>query len=306
MNEASEKIYHIVISSERGLLCRDDQDYTRFENYIAFSVLRDSCTLLAHSVMSTHVHIAIVGTSLKSFIERLKKSYTTYYNAKYSTKGPVCTRNTYFREVSGWHAIKALISYILRNPLHHGITETPFQYAHSSIRAYFRKELRLWTSEKEDSASIAQYICMRTDGSTSRLPADENGRVLLNQFVNYGRVEYLYRSARSFLHSMIRWNTEDWNREQQKENPAAEPIDLRTSEPMPGMTVEQMRSYEKGVFRLPVRDSEICRHLDKEILLQMGIRSFAWLNPAQRRELSTYLQRHFHISQEQASRCLEA
>lgn len=303
MNEASEKIYHIVISSKRGLLCRDGQDYTQFENYIAFSALRSSCRLLAHSTMSTHAHIAIITDGPpKSFIKRLKKSYTSRFNAKYSLRGPVCAPKSYCREVHGEYAVKALICYILRNSLHHGVTEIPFQYAHSSIKAYFRKELRSWNNDNEKSAPVSQYIRMRTREGSMFLPVDGNGRILLSMFVNSGRVEYLFRSVRSFLHSMLRWNTEDWEKEQKKENPAAAVIDLNESEPYTTIPLDRMRAYERGVFRLPVTDCEICEHLDKLVLPRMGILSFAHVSQEQRNDIIKYLCQQFHISRERAVR----
>ena len=151
VKEAGERTYHIVFSPGNGLICRDTQDYILFQNFIAFAVLRDGCMLLAYAVMSTHAHIAVVTAWPWSFIHRLRTSYTTYFNKKYRRKGSVCGKQVYCMPVDGWYAQKALVSYILRNPMHHGVAGTPFGYRHTSLGAYFRKELSMADTQRDTS-----------------------------------------------------------------------------------------------------------------------------------------------------------
>lgn len=331
VNEAGERTYHIVFSPGNGLICRDTQDYIVFQNFIAFAVRRDGCVLLAYAVMSTHVHIAVVTARPWSFIHRLRTSYTTYFNKKYRRGGSVCGKQVYCMPVDGWYAQKALVSYILRNPMHHGVSETPFGYRHTSLGAYFRKELAMagtqWNTAgdgnpgakgnsrskpKENpglmgNAGVAEkdggacFVRMRTADGFVDLPVETCGRVRLEYFVNAGRTEHLFRTARTFLHSMVRWNTEDWEKEQAND---ASLVTLRSMEPDPSFPIEQMRAYEKGSFRPGTSDEEVCGYVDHTVLPRMGLASFVELDPVQRRGLVSVLMKRFHVSAEQALRCL--
>ncbi len=343
VKEAGERTYHIVFSPGNGLICRDTQDYILFQNFIAFAVLRDGCMLLAYAVMSTHAHIAVVTAWPWSFIHRLRTSYTTYFNKKYRRKGSVCGKQVYCMPVDGWYAQKALVSYILRNPMHHGVAGTPFGYRHTSLGAYFRKELSMADTQRDTSedgnpgfdehpglngnpgprgcprskpkedpgskgkAGVAEkdggpcFVRMRTSEGFVDLPVETCGRVRLEYFVNAGRTEHLFRTARTFLHSMVRWNTEDWEKEQANE---ASLVTLRSIEPDPSFPIEQMRAYENGSFRPGTSDEEVCGYVDHTVLPQMGLGSFVGLDPVRRRGLVSVLMKRFHISAEQALRCL--
>ena len=111
------------------------------ENHICFAAYRSGDKILAYAVMSNHIHIALVSTQPASFIRTLRLSYAMYFNGRYERRGTICGKYTYCKEVYGYPQQKTVISYILRNPMHHGICETPWQYPHSSISAYFRRSL---------------------------------------------------------------------------------------------------------------------------------------------------------------------
>ena len=101
MKEASEKMYHLVLSSGTpDVICRDDHDYTALENSIALTVLKTCITLLAYAVMSTHCHIALVCTCPDDFIKILKITYTKHFNSKYRRRGILFENDTYCRPVT--------------------------------------------------------------------------------------------------------------------------------------------------------------------------------------------------------------
>ena len=117
MKEASEKMYHLVLSSGTpDVICRDDHDYTALENSIALTVFKTCITLLAYAVMSTHCHIALVCTCPDDFIKILKISYTKHFNSKYRRRGILFESDTYCRPVTGYLRQRVLLSYILRCP----------------------------------------------------------------------------------------------------------------------------------------------------------------------------------------------
>ena len=160
---------------------------------------------------------------------------------------------------------------------------------------------------RREKAGVAEkdggpcFVRMRTSEGFVDLPVETCGRVRLEYFVNAGRTEHLFRTARTFLHSMVRWNTEDWEKEQAND---ASLVTLRSMEPDPSFPIEQMRAYEKGSFRPGTSDEEVCGYVDHTVLPRMGLGSFVGLDPVRRRGLVSVLMKRFHISAEQALRCL--
>ena len=340
MKEASEKMYHLVLSSGTpDVICRDDHDYTALENSIALTVLKTCITLLAYAVMSTHCHIALVCTCPDDFIKILKITYTKHFNSKYRRRGILFESDTYCRPVTGYLRQRVLLSYILRNPVHHGVAETAFRYPHSSIASYFRDgdngillpgisnacsghgrlKIKKGTGyvyyDLDENGRIplryfvnagrTEYL-YRTERSFIHqlYDLDENGRIPLRYFVNAGRTEYLYRTERSFIHQLNRWNTEDWEREQIKEYPQDEIITLTGAEPGFESEIEEMRAYERGAWRLRITDMEVCGYIDRVLLPETGIQSYTMLDSRQLPSVINAVQRKFHIRDEQILRCL--
>lgn len=307
--EASEKMFHIVISSKDEVLCRDFKDYTTLENYICFAAYRNGNTLLAYAVMSNHIHIAIVSTEPTSFIRTLQLSYAMYFNRRYERRGTVCGKHIYCKEVRGYPQQKTVISYILRNPMHHGICETPWQYCHSSISVYFLNSLSAIERPSDEDCSKStnskrKDILLRCGTSRVRFPIDKNGRILLRKCINAGRVEHIFRTARSFIHCMNRWNTEDWEKEQTRLFPEGGVFSLENVEPDNITPVNTMRAYEQASFRPCTPDIDICRHIDQTLLPHLGLASYTHMNGRQKSEAALALQRKYRISPEQAYRCL--
>ena len=104
--------------------------------------------LLADAEMSTHTHIGVRTENPYEMIERAWLLYTRYFNNKYRRQGRLGEKTPFVLELEGLHHILAAICYILRNPLHHGLSLTPFGYAHSSANTYFSKELGKFNHEE--------------------------------------------------------------------------------------------------------------------------------------------------------------
>lgn len=371
MEKAGESLFHIVLSSKTEVICRDRHDYIFFENQIGASARKSNVPVLAYAVMSNHTHIAAACTDPDGLILRIKSGYTRYFNRKYGRAGQLMTY-TYCQEVRGYLRQKVMISYILRNPMHHGICETPFQYPFSSISAYFPDALspfgtkdtretpvdhyrkregkkggresmsgRHTTSGKEamadryptttgkgamaGKAAMAgrqaaqgkqaaegnmkntrpEEYCISRDGRKAlKLPIDSTGRIKLDYMVNAGRVEYLFRTSRNFIHSMNRWNTEDWEREQANAKITDGIVSLETAEPTCAHLQKEMRAFENGSFIIQMTDLELCRYIDRELLPRMKIPSYILIGNDLKKEIAEMLKGRFHISTEQAMRCL--
>ena len=299
MIEASDKLYHIVLhSKENEVICRNDQDYTALENCFALAIIKSKDILPGYSVMSTHAHTAMVSTDPRKSIKRIKLAYTRYFNSKYGRSGSLFEDDTYCEQVNGYLRQRMLLNYILRNPIHHGICETAFRYMHSSIGAYFQHDN---TDYCQDSGKV---LLIRKGTKNERYPVDNHGRIPLKYFVNAGWTEHLYRTERSFLNSMNRWNTEDWEKEQKKKYPEESPVTLQSTEPGFARYLDEMKAYERGSFQPRVTDLEICRHIDQVILPGMGITSYTCLDNRQKYQVLASVTQHFGAPDAQIRRCL--
>lgn len=304
MKEASEKMYHLVLSSGTpDVICRDNHDYTSLENSIALSVLKAGIILLAYAVMSTHCHIALICTSPDYFIKILKIIYTKHFNIKYRRRGILFEQDTYCHPVTGYLRQRVLLSYILRNPVHHGISETAFRYPHSSIASYFREGINGFIPH-EKACSGNGKLKIKNGTGYDYYDLDENGRIPFQYFVNAGRTEYLFRTERSFIHHMNRWNTEDWEREQLKEYTQGEIVTLIGAEPGFESEVEEMRAYERGSWRLCTSDMEVCEYIDHILLPKIGVPSYTMLTPEQQSAVINAVRQKLHVRDKQILRCL--
>ena len=97
-----------------------------------------------------------------------------------------------------YHLLTA-IAYILRNPLHHGICDTPFEYPYSSVRAIFRKELGFGLNE--GTRKSARHYSRMPD--RNRLPheitIDSDGLIPAQEIVDVADLEHQFSTARSYM-----------------------------------------------------------------------------------------------------------
>lgn len=142
---------------------RDSQDVGMMLNFIALASWQYDIDVLADAEMSTHVHLiviagdAVVGRSLASdFISSVRKRYTSYFNAKYHRhKGIRFGEKGFFiSEISGNCHMQTAMSYVLRNPWHHGVSGTAFAYPFSAANDIFPLELGKLERARQENPKI--------------------------------------------------------------------------------------------------------------------------------------------------------
>ena len=133
------KKYHFCISGGDEIIFRSEDDYIRAFNTLALAVSETGSSLFADAIMSTHLHGCVRTDNLQLLLSRFWKSYTRYFNSKYHRQGTLGAL-PYVVEIRGFYHWMTAICYVLRNPVHHGVSPTPFAYRHCSANAIFRKE----------------------------------------------------------------------------------------------------------------------------------------------------------------------
>ena len=136
-----KKTYHLCLSAGDEVLFRDAEDYNRGFNCFALALFNTNSAGLVESEMSTHYHQLIQSANPDDFMHRFRLSYSMYFNRKYHRSGKLGEKNHFTMEVVGYNHILAAMSYVLRNPLHHGVAPIPYAYPYSSVNAIFMKEM---------------------------------------------------------------------------------------------------------------------------------------------------------------------
>lgn len=151
-----KKFIHLCFTSHEEVMFRDAADVGMMLNFIALCSWKYDIDILSDAEMSTHVHLILIARdsvpdaanasdfgNLALFVNSLRKRYTCYFNRKYNR--PANARlgeRGYFRtDVYGNCHMQTAMSYVLRNPWHHGVSGTPFEYPFSSVNDIFPKEL---------------------------------------------------------------------------------------------------------------------------------------------------------------------
>ena len=312
-----ESVYHYCFSADE-IICRDEEDCIRFINCFALALYSTGSVSLADAVMSNHFHTVPSSPNIKLFSKRLRYSYTRYFNCKYKRKGELGERRAFAEELKGVARICTAISYVLRNPLHHGVSATPFGYRFSSIGSIFTKELGLGYSTPQKELSKRSVHKWLPKGAT--LPANyiiEQSSIISRKcFTNTIQTEILYGSVRNFLFQMTRLSGEDWIKEQERDGKNyGKPITLEDIESpaFQNYVSNNNRDWLNMLYRNEklrhhkevIQDFELCSIIDISVKNHYKKESVYTLSREEREELANLLSKRYHIyNSQQIARCL--
>ena len=117
-NHAMKEIHHICITSHSEIMFRSDADMHYAFNCLAAACVKTDSKLLAFSLLTSHVHIAVITDSADQLVKRFRYRYSCYFNTKYKRKGALGERKWYDDVFNGPRHIITGINYILRQGLH--------------------------------------------------------------------------------------------------------------------------------------------------------------------------------------------
>lgn len=285
---------------------RDLEDYNRGFNCFALALYKSNSTGLVESFMSNHFHLMIQTEDPKEFMYNMRQPYSKYFNRKYCRNGRLGEKHHFQLEISGLHHHLAAMSYTLRNALHHGVSPIPYAYPHSSVNSIFRKEMGKTSDERLiPQKSYYRYIGRRAEYPSS-YKMNKNGLFLRESVLDIAQVENMFVTPRSFDYYMGRKTSEDWQKEQSKDNLQIPPVRLEDIEAGARMqTLEAMMINEngKGNYR-KISDIDLCIEIDQFILPEFGKGSVYLLSDQEKRKIAELLYRKYHINEMQIRRCL--
>lgn len=301
-----KKTYHLCLSAGEEIMFRDLEDYNRGFNCFALALYRSNSTGLVESFMSNHFHLMIQTEDPKEFMYNMRQPYSKYFNRKYCRNGRLGEKHHFELEISGLHHHLAAMSYTLRNALHHGVSPIPYAYPHSSVNSIFRKEMGKTSDERLiPQKSYYRYIGRRAEYPSS-YKMNKNGLFLRESVLDIAQVENMFVTPRSFDYYMGRKTSEDWQKEQSKDNLQIPPVRLEDIEAGARMqTLEAMMINEngKGNYR-KISDIDLCIEIDQFILPEFGKGSVYLLSDQEKRKIAELLYRKYLIKETQIRRCL--
>ena len=288
----------------------DDMNYAF--NSLCSALYKTDSICLAEAFISTHHHGCYLTSLPRELMHIHRTSYTKYFNNKYGRAGSLGEKGFFIQEIDGLRHQVSAITYVLKNPVHHGISATPFAYPYCSANAFFRKDLgkdfspRLLTSEQ-----IRMSLPRRAEFDPSWKMGTE-GVFLRESVLETAMVESLYSTPQAFNYMLSRKSGEDWVKEQDMDSVSCPPVTLENIEsPLftGGLGKEDslfhMLQNERSRFnRSVMTDLRLCGIVDMELASGKAPRTVYQLSNEEKICLANELHRRFHCGKEQIRRCL--
>lgn len=297
------KYYHICLSGKDEIMFRTDEDYCRAINCMALAAYKTNSKILAYAFMSTHVHLCIRTDHPYKVITIYRYAYTRYFNTKYFRRGKLGEIHPFIIEIDGLYHILAAICYVLRNPLHHGVSETAFGYPYSSITAYFKKSLGtakdiVYLNERNVYKYIPRHTCRPTN-----YRMNIEGVYINENFIAYKEVEHMFVTARSFCYYMNRLSSEEWLKEQDNDNNNIGQINLQRIESgIKYNSISEMLQNEHGRLNYKkLTDIELCAIIDNSLPKNSSIYTISY---ATKEKLQNSIIKKYKCDYLQVRRCL--
>ena len=305
-DKCMKKTYHLCLSAGDEVMFRDLEDYHRGFNCFAVALHKTDAVGLVESFMATHTHQMVQTHAPKDFMFCFRNPYAKYFNNKYGRTGKLGEEIHFTLEVVGYHHTVAAASYILRNPLHHGVAPIPYAYPHCSANAIFRKEMGKFHQDPLLHARYHSRFIGRYAEYPDSYKMTESGVFTRESVLDIPQMETLYGSPRAFNYYMSRKSSEEWEAEQHKDSNGVPPINLCSIEQGVNMhETDRMLVFESGKadYR-KVSDIELCTELDQLARTRYGRQSVYQLSLKEKQGIAEHLYRVRHLSESQIRRCL--
>ncbi len=214
--KGQSNIYHLCNLSKK-VIFRNREDYLNAINRLAACAHETDTEIWAYSFMSTHFHLIVRTDCLEEFIKLFKINLSRLHNKKYVSHISIPVSK---RCLNGKGEILTAMNYVLKNPMHHQVTDVAFSYPYSSAHLYFSMQMSIneplseirYRFPTKKPSELGPRACRRLFGAHI-LPDTyliSDGKVILPEcFVKTRIVEKLYESVRGFLYNMNKPLTEE-------------------------------------------------------------------------------------------------
>ena len=287
-------LLHICIKSENELMHREEEDYRSGISKMALAAYRTGTHIFAYAFMSTHVHLVVQSPDVSRFVSNYRNAYTRWFNIKYSRKGRLGERYFHTELLDTLYRILHAVNYVLRNPVHHLVTDTAIGYEFCSARYVFSSDFCLNEGRYRKSRSV---FCSKNRSLPDSLWLNEQGMISPKSFLEIPFVERLYMTVKNFMFYINRPSYSDLD----KPNHGEKPLDISHIEPSYNIEELQQNEHKRSVKEF-TSDMDICRIIDKELLKG---RTYAQLTDLEKKRIANLISRRLpRCPLKQIYRCL--
>lgn len=206
-------IYH-AFSKGGAIICRAESDFISMNNTVAVTCCSSGVTVLAISIMSNHVHLlleAVEDDLIKKALSLICKNYSLRYISKYKSELSGKIKFT-VKKLANAISVYDEMLYVIKNPVHHCVSSTVFDYRFSSGAYIFAKELSYCIAGKRWGLLFRQ--CGQLDVRARRMLSrsqnvpenwliDPEGMILPYSYIPLSRVRGIWRNnLKNFLYDM--------------------------------------------------------------------------------------------------------
>ena len=301
---------HICYTSHNEVMFRNKEDMDYAFNSLCSALYKTGSLCLAEVFITTHHHGCYITSCPRDIMRIHRISYTMYFNQKYGRSGTLGEKGFFIQEIDGIRHQVAAVSYVLKNPVHHGISQTPFSYPFCSANSYFREDLGKNTCPRLLTQEQIRQALPRRAGFDPSWKMGVEGVFLRESVIEAAMVEGLYATPQAFNYMLARKSGEDWIKEQEMDAVPFPPVSLETIESAVMSAGENRGDSLFGMLRnersrmgpSPMTDLRLCGIIDAELAKEN--RTIYQINRQEKTGLANRLYKRFHCSTKQISRCL--
>ena len=270
--------YHITSAAlKTRLIFEKDEDFITGVNDIALCVLKFNIKILAFCLMSNHFHFVLQGVreNCVSFAEEYKRILSMRMRDRRGEVGLMKSVGIHIDELSDTEYLLNAIAYVLRNPLAARMMIMPYSYRWSSVGVYFQgANIDRGIMLKDLSFRKRIQILKSRQSVPDEYAIDKYGMILPSCFVDFNRVESLFRYPSMFLSALAR-------------------------------KVETELELKTGIAdRITMTDRELASEVNKLVAAEYGVMTIAQLSKEDRVRLCRLLRRNFGVVAKQIARVL--
>ena len=287
-------LLHICIKSENELMHREEEDYRSGISKMALAAYRTGTHIFAYAFMSNHIHMVVQSPDISRFVSNYRNAYTRWFNHKYCRTGRLGERYFYTVLLDSLYRILHAVNYVLRNPVHHLVTDTAIGYEFCSARYVFSSDFCL---NEVRSGKVRSAFYSKNVPLPDSLWLNEQGMISPKSFLEIPAVEKLYMTAKNYMFYINRPSYSDTDKPNANEKP------LEISQIEPSYNVEELQQNErKRSVKEFTDDMDICRIVDKELL---NGRTYAQLTDHEKKRIAYQVSRRLpRCPLKQIYRCL--
>lgn len=193
--------YHICLRGNNHQdLFYTDNDLIQVINRLAIAANEKDTEIIAICFLHNHFHLVINTKNKGSFMHHFRMSLTAYFNREHNCIGNVGTRKHFARLIlhpciDGGEDLMNAVSYVLRNPLWHGLSKNFMQYRWSSIFVYFNPPIEIHKIDEKDITFFLPFCKDLPDN----WEMDISGLITLHSFIKKSVIEDLFKDYNNFI-----------------------------------------------------------------------------------------------------------